>query len=293
MSSQVEDVPAGRPVFDVKLPINRTGPVVFASPHSGTDYRQEFFTATKLDTLVLRRSEDSFVDELFAGAPSRGVPLIRALFPRVFIDPNREPYELDPTMFVEPLPAFVNVRSPRVGAGLGTIARVVANGAEVYFSKLPFAEAQRRVETFYKPYHARLAGLIDETVAAYGGSIFIDCHSMPSVGGPMDRDPGKRRVDFVLGDCHGTSCAPALIDAVERHLRARGHSVTRNTPYAGGFCTQHYGRPKQRRHALQIEMNRALYMDELRIERNAQFAAVAAEMTGLIDTVVAASREIV
>src|SRR5262249_1521038 len=170
MSSQVDDPLSGHPVFSVQSPINRAAPVVFASPHSGTDYRQEFFTATKLDPLVLRRSEDSFVDELFAAAPARGVPLIKALFPRVFIDPNREPYELDPSMFADPLPAFVNVRSPRVGAGLGTIARVVANGAEVYFSKLPFAEAQRRIETFYKPYHARLASMIDETVADYGGS---------------------------------------------------------------------------------------------------------------------------
>src|SRR5262245_11086825 len=125
MSTQFDDVRAGRPVLSVKCPINRTAPVVLASPHRGTDYRQEFFTATKLDPLVLRRSEDSFVDELFAAAPERGVPLIKALFPRVFIDPNREPYELDPSMFADPLPAFVNVRSPRVGAGLGTIARVV------------------------------------------------------------------------------------------------------------------------------------------------------------------------
>ncbi|HJS31186.1 MAG TPA: N-formylglutamate amidohydrolase [Alphaproteobacteria bacterium] len=269
------------PAFQIDTPPRQTAALVFASPHSGNFYPEAFVRASKLDRLTLRRSEDAFVDELFAAAPSVGAPLIKALFPRAFVDPNREAYELDPAMFGEALPEFVNTASPRVAAGLGTIARVVASGAEIYFGKLSFAEARSRIEHLYRPYHAAIARLLDETKSRFGRVLLVDCHSMPSVGGPMDRDPGKRRVDFVLGDCHGASCAPRLVDQAERWLRARGYTTARNDPYAGGFCTRHYGRPGEGRHALQIEINRSLYMDETRIERSENFSRLAADMSAL------------
>jgi N-formylglutamate amidohydrolase len=232
--------------------------------------------------LTLRRSEDSFVDELFSAAPSRGAPLLRALFPRAYVDPNREPYELDPAMFDGGLPDFANTGSPRVAAGLGTIARVVCNGAEIYDQKISASEALARIDTYYRPYHGALGGLLDATADRYGIALLIDCHSMPSVGGPMDKDPGLRRVDFVLGDCHGASCAPELTDAVSTMLKDEGYVVTRNAPYAGGFTTRHYGRPGDGLHALQIEINRALYMDETTYERKPYFATLTEHMSALI-----------
>lgn len=257
-------------------------PLIFSSPHSGTVYTSAFVASSRLDPVTLRRSEDSFVDELFAGASAAGAPLLKALFPRAYLDVNREPWELDPAMFDGPLPEFVNSRSPRVGGGLGTVARVVANGADIYRAKLSFPEARRRVETLYVPYHAALEDLVTRAVARFGRAALIDCHSMPSVGGPMDRDPGKRRADFVLGDCHGQACAPALIEAAEAHLKRAGFAVTRNDPYAGGHITRHYGKPRGGRHALQIEVNRALYMDELRIAKTAGFASLRAGMDALV-----------
>ncbi|HXV24795.1 MAG TPA: N-formylglutamate amidohydrolase [Alphaproteobacteria bacterium] len=269
-------------IYEIAAPVGQTVAGIFASPHSGTDYRAEFLEQTRLDQVTLRRSEDAFVDELFQAAPQHGAPLLKALFPRAYVDPNREPWELDAAMFSEPLPAYVNSRSPRVAAGLGTIARVVANGEEIYARKLDFADAAGRIERCYKPYHAALRRLIDLTCERFGWSFLIDCHSMPSVGGPMDRDPGMRRVDFVLGDCHGASCGPALIDTVEAYLTGLGYVVTRNLPYAGGYVTRHYGRPERGVHVLQIEVNRALYMDEERVERRPRLNRLAAEMEGLI-----------
>jgi N-formylglutamate amidohydrolase len=274
-------------VYELAAPARQTVAGLFASPHSGTDYKPEFLAASRLDLVTLRRSEDAFVDELFGAAPPRGAPFLKALFPRAFVDPNREPWELDAAMFSGPLPAYVNSRSPRVAAGLGTIARVVANGEEIYAGKLDFDEAARRIERYYTPYHAALQGLIERTRERFGWCFLIDCHSMPSVGGPMDRDPGMRRVDFVLGDCHGASCGPALVETVESYLVGLGYVVTRNLPYAGGYVTRHYGRPERGVHALQIEVNRALYMDEERIERRPRLSRLAAEMEGLIAAIAA------
>ena len=268
-------------VYELAAPARQTVAGVFASPHSGTDYRPEFLAASRLDPVALRRSEDAFVDEIFGAAPRRGAPFLKALFPRAFVDPNREPWELDASMFAGPLPEYVNSRSPRVAAGLGTIARVVANGEEIYARKLDFAEATRRIERYYRPYHTALQGLIDRTRERFGWCFLIDCHSMPSVGGPMDRDPGMRRVDFVLGDCHGASCGSALVETVEAYLVGLGYVVTRNLPYAGGYVTRHYGRPERGIHALQIEVNRALYMDEERIQRRPRLTRLAADMEGL------------
>jgi N-formylglutamate amidohydrolase len=267
---------------EVVAPDRQTAPLVFASPHSGSDYPAEFVAASRLDPLSLRRSEDSFVDELFGAAPSLGAPLIRALFPRAYVDPNREPFELDPSMFTDPLPAYVNTASPRVAAGLGTIARVVANGADIYRGKLTAAEALRRIRQHYWPYHRALQKLVEGTQAAFGRCLLIDCHSMPSIGGPMDQDPGRQRVDFVLGDCHGTSCAPAAIEAIERLLRDQGYHVARNAPYSGGFVTRHYGKPASGSHCLQIEINRCLYMDETRIARGPDMPRLMRDLRAVI-----------
>ena len=275
-------------ILTVLAPAEQTRPLVFASPHSGRIYPPEFVAASRLDPIGLRRSEDSFVDELFACAPAHGAPLLAALFPRAFCDPNREPYELDPAMFSGPLPAQANTRSPRVAAGLGTIARVVANGADIYRDKLPVAEAERRIAAYYRPYHSRLRELVDATRRRFGWSLLVDCHSMPSVGGPLDRDAGLSRVDVVLGNCYGGSCAPAIILAVEEGFRSQGYRVVRNTPYAGGFTTRHYGQPRTGSHALQIELNRALYMDEDAHAKIPGFAALAAA----IDLVVAGLAEL-
>ena len=268
--------------IEIIAPAEQRVPLVFSSPHSGRDYPAAFLAASKLDALAIRRSEDSFVDELFGHVPQLGAPLLRALFPRAFVDPNREPYELDPAMFTTPLPAFVNRRSPRVAAGLGTIARVVANGSEIYSGKLDFDEANERIERCYRPYHDALEDLIAHTRTMFGTCVLIDCHSMPSIGGPMENDAGRRRqVDFILGDAHGRSCARTLTLLVEDTLRGMGYSVVRNTPYSGGFITRNYGRPERGVHALQIEINRALYMNETSFERTEGLARVAADMRDL------------
>ncbi|KAF0119436.1 MAG: N-formylglutamate amidohydrolase [Rhodospirillaceae bacterium] len=250
-------------VIDILVPAEQKIPFVFASPHSGSNYPPDFVHASALDPASLRKSEDIYVDQIFALVVACGAPLLRALFPRAVLDPNREPYELDPAMFEETLPAYVNARSPRVAAGLGTIAKVVANGASIYAGKLRFAEAERRINTFYHPYHRALRHLIETTRQRFGCCVVIDCHSMPSIGGPMDADPGLQRVDFVLGDCFSLSCARAFTATAERTLKAQGYQVTRNRPYAGGYTTRRYGQPIRRQHALQIEINRKLYVDEM------------------------------
>ena len=262
--------------FLVRPPPVQSAPLVFASPHSGRRYSPEFLASSRLDATALRRSEDSFVDELFASAPEHGAPLISATFPRAYCDPNREAWELDPAMFDDALPPWVNTTSARVGAGLGTIARVVASGEAIYRGKLQFAEAEARISRCWAPYHAELARLLGETQARHGACLLIDCHSMPGGGAASGRTP-----DFVLGDAHGTACAPQVTRLVEAVLTELGYQVKRNDPYAGGFVTRHYGRPRDGVHALQIEISRGLYMDEARIEKRPEFGQVRAHLSAL------------
>jgi N-formylglutamate amidohydrolase len=270
--------------LEVLSPEKQTAPVIFASPHSGTDYPADFVNNSPLDLPSLRKSEDSFVDELFAAAPDHGMPLLRALFPRSYIDPNREPFELDPGMFEDDLPDYANTQSSRVHAGLGTIARLVSSGQEIYSKKLRFAEAADRINANYRPYHRELRDLLDQTRDEFGCYLLIDCHSMPSVGGPHDPDAGRRRADIVLGDCFASACNEAVISTVESVFTARGYQVSRNKPFAGGFTTRHYGHPQQGRHALQIEINRALYMDEAAIQHNDGMAKMTGDITAAIET---------
>ncbi|EKV30499.1 N-formylglutamate deformylase [Caenispirillum salinarum AK4] len=267
-------------VVAVEMPADHRLPMVFASPHSGRNYPDDLLAASRLDASGLRRSEDCFVDELFADVPAMGAPLVKALYPRAYLDPNREPYELDPAMFAEPLPAHVNVTSARVAAGLGTIARVVASGAEIYARKLSFAEAEKRVQTLYRPYHGALRRLIDETVARFGYCMLVDCHSMPSGGGDPNRPPPP---DMVLGDCFGISCARVMTAVAEERLTAAGYTVTRNAPYAGGFTTRHYGRPEHGVHAMQIEINRRLYMDEAAFTRRPAMESLREDLNRLVE----------
>jgi N-formylglutamate amidohydrolase len=266
--------------FRLLMPERHFSPVVFTSSHSGRSYGAEFLSGVRLCSLGLRRSEDSFVDELFSAAPEHGAPLLAANFPRAFCDANREPWELDPAMFADPLPTWVNTTSARVTAGLGTIARVVASGEPIYSAKLSFAEAERRIQTYWRPFHDTLGRLLTETKARFGYCWLIDCHSMPSSS--QMRRSGGRAIDFVLGDLHGVACASRATRFVESFLSSRGYLVRRNDPYAGGFITAHYGRPMDDIHVLQIEIARGLYMDEARIERLTGFPAIQQQITNLI-----------
>src|SRR5436853_3095430 len=254
--------------FEILEPAEWRGPVVFNSPHSGNVYPHAFLTASRLDMAALRRSEDSFVDELAFGVVQRGYPLMRAHFPRCYVDVNREPYELDPRMFEGRLPSFANTRSMRVAGGLGTVARVVGEAQEIYDQRLPVDDAIRRIESLYKPYHRALPRLFTRVHRDFSAAVLVDCHSMPSAAGAKDERP---RADVVLGDRYGTSCVPIVSEVIEATFRQLGYAVSRNKPYAGGFITEHYGNPAAGLHSIQIEINRALYMDERRYERSASF----------------------
>ena len=267
----------------VLRPLMQAAPVVFASPHSGRHYLPAFVAASRLDLQRLRRSEDSFVDELFQSAPALGAPLVIANFPRAYCDANRERWELDPAMFADPLPDYVNTTSSRVGAGLGTIARIVASGEPIYQDKLRFSEAEARVAMFWQPFHDALRVEIEQTRARFGRCLLIDCHSMPR----SSQGRGER-VDVILGDAHGTTCSPGIVRQVEAALTALGFRVRRNDPYAGGYITRHFGRPREAVHALQVELCRSLYMDENRLERLETFDAIQARVTGLVANLIAA-----
>ena len=269
---------------EVYTPDYQTAPLVFSSPHSGRDYPADFVAASKLDAIVLRRSEDAFVDEIFASATDFGAPLLCALFPRAYVDANREAYELDPTMFDDPMPSHVRTKSTRITAGLGTVPRVVSEGIEIYRDKLKYDNARSRIERFHCTYHQTLNHLIKLTKASFGGAILIDCHSMPSFGSPGVRRHSLKNVDIVLGDNHGTSCATKITDTAEDALAAMGYRVKRNIPYAGGFITRYYGQPTKGVHALQIEINRSLYMDELTIQRGPGLSTLIRDMKHLIQT---------
>jgi len=268
------------PPFEVLEPAEWRGAVVFNSPHSGHVYPPAFLTACRLDLATLRRSEDSFVDDLVRGVVMRGYPLMVAHFPRCYVDVNREPYELDPRMFDGRLPSFANTRSMRVAGGLGTVARVVGDAQEIYRQRIPVDDAMRRIEGLYKPYHRALRRLFTRIHRDFGAAMLVDCHSMPSTAGAKDERP---RADIVLGDRYGTSCVAPVSETIEDTLRAAGYSVSRNKPYAGGFITEHYGNPAAGLHAIQLEINRALYMDERKQERSASFARLAADLETLAD----------
>ena len=269
------------PPFEVLRPKELKLPFVFNSPHSGRVYPQAFLAASKLDSMTLRRSVDSYVEELFGFVADLGAPLLFAHFPRAFLDVNREPYELDPALFREGLPHYANTQSVRVVGGLGTIARIVSEADEIYREPLSIGAALERITRLYEPYHATLKALLAEAKEQFGFAVLIDCHSMPS--SPM-ADQGVGRPDFVLGDRFGTSCSPDLIRLASGQLKALGHVVVLNKPYAGGFITEHYGRPHEGIHTLQVELNRALYMDEASFEKSGAFDRLRADLERMVKT---------
>jgi N-formylglutamate amidohydrolase len=246
----------------VLAPQRRTTPFIFASPHSGRAYEDVFLNACLPPLSVLRRSEDAYMDALFADAPRLGAPLICATFPRVFVDPNRARDELDPAMF-EPgaAPSSGAAVSARAGAGLGVVPRLAADGRALYAGRMGAAELRRRLEGFYDPYHARLTAEIEAVRSAFGEAFVIDCHSMPAAS--------ARGADIVLGDRYGASCSRALVAHAEACFRELGFAVVRNRPYAGGYTTEHYGRPETGVEALQIEINRGLYLNEAEVRPSA------------------------
>jgi N-formylglutamate deformylase len=272
------------PPFEILEPPACRGPVVFNSPHSGRVYPRAFLKSARLDLATLRRSEDSFVDDLVLGVVDRGHPLMRAHFPRCYVDVNREPYELDPRMFDGRLPSFANTRSMRVAGGLGTVARVVGDAQEIYDQRIPVDDALGRIENLYKPYHRSLRRLLTRIHNEFGAAVLVDCHSMPSTAGAKEDRP---RADVVLGDRYGTSCVAPVAEVVDAALRDLGYVVSRNKPYAGGFITEHYGNPAAGLHSIQLELNRALYMDERRYERAEGFSAVAADLMIVADRLAA------
>jgi N-formylglutamate amidohydrolase len=276
-ASLIAPAPLGsRPgCYSLHLPDPFEAPMVFSSPHSGRAYGATFLSVSRLDALTLRRSEDSFVEELFAAVPAQGGAFIAAEFPRAWCDVNRERWELDPEMFEDRLPDWVNITSPRVAAGLGTIARVVSTGAAIYGGRLRFADAEQRVASCWDPYHAALQSLIEDVRTRFGACVLVDCHSMPAHA-CSDRRPVP---DIILGDGYGATCAPSLIAHAEAFLKGCGYVVRRNDPYAGGFVTRHYGKPARGVHALQVEIARRLYMTEATMEKHAGFTRVERDMS--------------
>ncbi len=279
---------SGQAPFEVLMPAVWTSPFVFNSPHSGRVYPRSFLRASRLDTHAIRYSEDAYVDELFVSCVASGSPLMRAHFPRAWLDVNREPYELDPRLFSGPLPGYANTRSLRVASGLGTIARVVGENREIYADRLPVEEGLARIETVYKPYHRTLENLLNYAQERFSQAILVDCHSMPSLGRAHGR---QGAIDIVVGDRFGLSCAGWITDTALRALRACGFRVMHNKPYAGGYITEHHGEPERNRHALQIELNRRLYMDEARLIKARSFKDVAYAMNTLTDALNAAFLE--
>jgi len=267
--------PADNPAFDVIKPEIRNTPFVINSPHSGCVYPDSFLNQSRLGHLNVRKSEDFMVDRLVCSGLEYGIPMLRANFPRAFLDVNREPYELDQAMFNGPLPDYANTKSLRVSSGLGTIAKIVAEGELIYSDRISVEDGLARVEDIYRPYHAALRQLLAETRVNCGSAVLLDCHSMPSNSTISYRD---RRPDFVLGDRFGSSCAPTVTHYARMILQQMGYVVEINKPYAGGFITEHYGRPDNGLHALQIEINRGLYMDETRIRPSPNFDFFASEI---------------
>lgn len=257
-------------------------PLIFASPHSGRDYPDDLLRKSQLDRHALRQSEDSYVDLLFNDAPRYGAPLLRALFPRAYVDVNRARDEIDPRMFADSIPKSADTRTSRVIAGLGVIPRIVADGQDIYSRKLFYKDAHKRLASCYDPYHASLAKLIDEARRKFGCAIVVDCHSMPSAGAAPFRS-GEAALDYVLGDRFGASCAPVVTEIVEDTLCAMDFEVARNAPYAGGYVASAYGRPSKGVHVLQIEINRALYLDERRITRTPGFEKLRKTMRSLVE----------
>ena len=273
----------GENAFEIAQSAVQRVPFVFNSPHSGRNYPKSLRNASRLSDHALRQSEDVMVDELFLPVVEIGAPLLSAKFPRAWLDVNREPFELDPKLFAETVPPHANSRSIRVAGGLGTIPRIVAENQEIYAVAPTLEEALDRIETVYRPYHAALRRLIAKTAATFGHAVLVDCHSMPSSTAGRKNDI---RADIIIGDRYGTSCDGAISRRLIESFSACGYRVARNKPYAGGFITEHYGRPLKGLHAVQIEINRALYMNEKTLELHEGFLKLQTDIRSVANKLV-------
>ena len=275
------------PAFTLSRPAQGQSPLLLASPHSGCHYPEHFMASLRVPLLDLRQTEDAYVDELFATGPDHGASLLAAVYARSFVDLNRDAREIDPDMFSDDAPGPVGIPSVRVEAGLGCFPRIGARGEAIYAKKLSLQDGLHRLSHVHGPYHAALMDEIAALHQMFGSVVLIDCHSMPS------SQPGRASLpDFVLGDRFGSSCTGQLTGLVERTLRAKGYSVARNAPYAGGYTTRRYGRPKRNTHVLQIEINRALYLDEARVEPNEKMPVLKSALSDLVGEIAAFSQRL-
>lgn len=273
--------------FSLLQPVRRTTSVVFASPHSGRNYPTAFLKSSILDERSIRTSEDAFVDQLLDVVPGLGAPLLAANVPRAYIDLNRGADELDPAV-VEG--AQSHGHNPRVLSGLGVIPRVVAGGRAIYHGKIPMAEAQARIRDCWHPYHDSLQRLLDQSRAAFDQAILIDVHSMPHEAMDAIAHRAGRRPQIVIGDRYGAAASGTIADQIEDAFRKRGLRVARNTPFAGAYIAQTYGRPGIRQHAVQIEMDRSLYMDERAIRPSEAYDGFKTLLGGILADIAAIGR---
>ena len=265
--------------YVLRRPTTRTTSVVFASPHSGRRYPASFLRKIVLDDVQVRSSEDAFVDDLVSSAVDHGSPLLLAQSPRAYLDLNRGPDELDPAV-IEGVRRVAH--NPRIACGLGVIPRVVSNGRAIYRGKLALPEAHHRINSVWRPYHDTLQTLMDESHAKFGEAILVDCHSMPHEALEHVGPPGAARPDVVLGDRFGASAASSVVEQIEAAFASAGFKVARNMPFAGAYICQTYGRPSRRLHAVQVEIDRSLYMNETTIKPNGNFKAFKAALDGVI-----------
>ncbi len=271
------------PAFRLDQPRQVTSCVVVASPHSGRHYPAEFLRASILDERVIRSSEDAFMDRLVAATPSLGAPLLAAEWPRAWLDLNRAEDELDPGV-IDGVGRVV--QTPRINSGLGVVPRVVANGRAIYRGKLSRAEAEARIEQVWRPYHATLDGLLLSARMEFGRAVLLDFHSMPHEALDAVARPGTLRPQVVLGDRFGASADSEIVDVLEEGFIEAGLVVSRNAPFAGAYVTQRYGRPATGYHAIQIEIDRALYMNEQLVRPNANFDAMKRVISGVLARVI-------
>jgi len=250
--------------------------IIFASAHSGSIYPDAFIERTDLAIKQLRRNEDAFITNLFSPAPDLGAPLIEANFPRCFVDVNRASNEL---------PSFWQtdgkIISSRAEIGMGVVPTMLSETINIYSEPLSLTAAKIRIKDLYHPYHDALLGLIDEARSLFGKVLLIDCHSMPGFN-----SMGSRRSDIILGDRFGKSCSSEIVMLIEKLFQDLGYSVSRNYPYAGGFVTKHYGKPYESANALQIEINRDLYLNPITLDKKPGFTALAKNISIIINSII-------
>ena len=270
--------------YRLSEPAHLTSCAVFNSPHSGNSYPKTLIRRSRLDARRLRASEDALVDQLFASAPEFGAPLLSAVVPRAWIDLNRSPSELDPALIQGLQSTRLN---QRIAAGLGVVPRIVAEGTAIYDGKISMDDVRNRIETCHKPYHARLETLIQRASGEFGTANLFDCHSMPT-----DALRAAPRVkgslpDIVLGDRFGAAADREVAILTHEAFQAEGFTVARNAPFAGGYITQRYGRPSRHVSAIQIEIDRGIYLDQRRIEPLPEFAEVRRRISRVVEKLAA------